>query len=37
MIAADKQASLAQLQLENLGVTYWDLPTPELYEWAIRL
>ena len=36
MIAADKQASLAQLQLENLGVTYWDLPTPELYEWAIR-
>ena len=36
MIAAEKQKSLEHLQLENLGVTYWDLPTPELYEWAIR-
>jgi len=36
MKADEKQESLRQLQLENLGATYWDLPTPELYEWAIR-
>jgi phosphoenolpyruvate carboxykinase (ATP) len=36
MNADEKQESLRQPQPENLGATYWGLPTPELYEWAIR-
>jgi phosphoenolpyruvate carboxykinase (ATP) len=32
----DRQGSLKQFRLENLGDAYWDLPTPALYEEAIR-
>lgn len=34
--SATKEESLKHLGLDNLGHTYWDLPTPALYEEAIR-
>ena len=32
----NRETSLRRLGLENLGRIYWDLPTPALYEEAIR-
>lgn len=36
MITEEKQTGLEGLKLENLGEAFWNLTTPELYEWAIR-
>lgn len=35
-LLAEREQSLRRLGLENLGRVYWDLPTPALYEEAIR-
>lgn len=36
MAPDDRDKSLKELGLDNLGTVYWDLPTPALYEEAIR-